>query len=275
MVTFALYMQRFFKYILLFIFFLSHLLVYSQDDHIYIFRKERLLSPYISTDGYGFNYTLLKKNTLNSYSFVRFGLGEIKNNKEIKGVNPRYPNQQRFVFGKVNHIYPIEFAIGKHHKVILKNNQRSVGIRYFYAGGIDLALLKPAYYEIELVYAQDSSINIIDQFDPDYHNINNIVRRVTWFKGLSDVSISPGVSFEFGVMVDFSRRQDRIHGFGISLHSNAWFLPIEIISKEKRDFLHLGFRLYYFWGRIIDDSKRHRRNERNKQNSGWGMLKKH
>lgn len=245
---------------------------FSQDDMQYVYRKERLFTPFISTNGYGISYLFLQKQTVRRYGFQKIGFSELKHAKEIKGVNPRYSSEQQFIYGKLYHAYPIEYSLGRLRKIVLKSSQRSIGIRYYYSGGVNLALLKPAYYEIEVVYSQDSSTTVIDKFDPEYHDINNIVRRVTWFKGLDELQLSPGVHFELGFMADFSRRHNRIHGVGISSYANVWVLPIQIIANGAGDYLHFGFRLYYIWGKFLEDSKG---NTNSQQHVGWGMLKKY
>lgn len=265
-------MQIYIKYIISVGFVLILTVGFSQDDLQYVYRKERLVLPFISTNGYGVHYSFLRKQTVHNYSFVKFGLSELKHAKEIKGVNPRYSGGQQFIFGKSNHVYPLEFGYGALRKIVLKSSRRSIGLRYYYTVGVDVALLKPAYYEIELVYSQDSSTTIIEKFNPEHHDINNIVRRMTWFRGLNEVQLTPGIHFEIGFMVDFSRRSNRIHGVGISSHANVWILPVEIIANGSKEYLHIGLRLYYIWGKFIEDSKG---SESLKQQVGWGMLKKY
>lgn len=265
-------MKRDIKYIFTLAFVIVLSIGFSQDDMQYVYRKERLFTPFISTNGYGVGYLFLQKQTVRRYNFQKIGFSELKHAKEIKGVNPRYSGEQQFIFGKLNHAYPIEYSLGRLHKIALKGSRRSVGLRYYYSGGIDFAVLKPAYYEIEVVYSQDSSTTVIDKFNPEYHDINNIVRRVTWFRGLDELHISPGFHFEIGFMADFSRRPNRIHGVGISSYANVWVLPIKIIANGADDYLHFGFRLYYIWGKFLEDSKG---NSSIKQHVGWGMLKKY
>ncbi|MDA3866945.1 MAG: hypothetical protein PF489_09410 [Salinivirgaceae bacterium] len=244
----------------------------TQTDLDYVYRSERLFTPYIATNGYGISFTYLKKQKVERYFFYRVGLGELKHRKEIKGLNPRYPNQQRFIYGKSHHAYPVEAMIGKHRKVVLKNNSKAIGIRYYYGAGINIALVKPAYYRIELVYAQDSSITITEEFDPEFHNVNNIKNRASWFKGVSEVTVSPGFSVELGGLVDFSQRENRIHGVGVAINANFYIIPPKILATEHQQYFFVGFRLYYIWGKI---KNRKVGSDKKIIHRGWGMLKKY
>lgn len=235
-----------------------------------VFRKEVLLTPYISTNGYGIGYTSAKKRSVDKYFYWKINFSEIKHRKEIKGVNPRYPNQSEFIFGKINHVYPLSLSAGYHQKIVLKHNKKAIGIRYFYGAGVEIGILKPVFYQIELVYSQDSSRVFTDQFDPEHHNVNNIRERASWFKGFDHLGITPGVSAEAGFMVDFSRKPGRIQGVSLSANLKSFILPAETLAGESGRRFYLGFNLAYVWGKILNFKKY--RNEA-QQHKGWGMLK--
>ncbi|ALO16139.1 hypothetical protein L21SP5_02515 [Salinivirga cyanobacteriivorans] len=244
----------------------------AQDDRSIFYRKEHIIQPQISTNGYGISFTSAKKRTIDNYFYWKISLSELKHRKEIKGVNPNYPNQRQFIFGKVNHAYPIGLSMGFHKKYILKNNARAIGIRYFYGAGIEAALLKPAYYQIELVYSQDSSRVLTAQFNPEKHNVNNIKERSSWFEGTAETNLAPGGKVEVGAIVDFSGKEGRIHGVGISSILQVFLLPVEILAGEPERRLYFGFSLSYVWGKFLDYSDT---GKSGRNHSGWGMLKKY
>jgi hypothetical protein len=246
-------------------------LLCAQDDRSILFRKEVLWMPSISTNGYGISFVSAKRRTLNSYLYLKISFNEIKHRKEIKGVNPKYPNENQFIYGKVNHAYPFGFYVGFQKKLIIKENSRAIGLRYYYGIGAEMAFLKPAFYQIELVYSQDSSVIITDQFDPEFHNVNNIKERAPWFKGVDMLKIAPGGSLEAGVIVDFSRRPGRIHGVGISANIRTFILPVEVLAGEPNRRIYFGFSLSYVWGKYFDYQTPENANNKH---SGWGMLKK-
>lgn len=242
----------------------------GQTDREIVNREEHLIMPHISTNGYGINFVYAKKRKLDRYFAFNFGIAELKHRKEIKGINPRYPNQNEFIYGKIHHAYPLRFGVGYHEKIVLKNSNKSIGIRYHYNAGIELALLKPVYYQIELVYSQDSSKTITTQFNSEYHNVNNIRNRTNWFKGIDQVKIHPGISIEAGMMVDFSRRQRHIQGVGISAIMRGFILPVEILEGEPQRRFYFGFSISYVWGKYSDYVTG---NQSDNVNKGWNMLK--
>lgn len=261
------------KLLLIFVWiFLKATLISAQDDRSVFYRKEQIIQPYISTNGYGISFTSAKKRTIKDFFYWKISFSELKHRKEIKGVNPNYPGQSRFIFGKYNHAYPLAFSLGVHKKVILKNNRRAIGIRYYYGAGLEAAFLKPAYYQIELVYSQDSSRVLTAQFDPEKHNVNNIKERSPWFEGISETNIAPGGIFEIGAIVDFSGREGRVHGVGISSKLQYFLLPVEILAGESSRRIYFGFSLSYVWGKIVDYSDTGKSGEKH---GGWGMLKKY
>ena len=245
--------------------------VFAQDDRSILFRKEILWMPEISTNGYGISYVSMKRRALDSYFYWKINLNEIKHRKEIKGVNPKYPNENQFIYGKVNHAYPLGFRVGYQKKIVIKQNPRAIGIRYYYGAGVEMAILKPAFYQIELIYSQDSSVIITDQFDPEFHNVNNIKERASWFKGADMLKIVPGGSLEAGLIVDFSRRPGRIHGVGLSANIRTFILPVEVLAGEPNRRIYFGFSLSYVWGKYFDYKTPE---DSNKKHNGWGVLKK-
>lgn len=243
----------------------------AQTDKEDLYRRERLIEPGISTNGYGINLTIANKQKIDFYTYWQAGLSEIKHRKEIKGINPRYPNQNEFIYGKLQHLYPLSFRYGHIKKVVIKHKPNAIGIRFFYSAGIDIGILKPVYYNIELVYTQDSSKIITSQFDPEYHNVNNIRNRESWFKGINELNIAPGFSADIGFMVDFARVAGRIQGVGLSATAHAFILPAEILSQEPQRRLYFGFNLSYVWGKYQNTKFK---TTKNSSHRGWDMLKK-
>ncbi len=246
--------------------------LFAQDDRSVFFRKETIFQPRISTNGYGIGYMSAKKRTIDKYVYWQINISEIKHRKEIKGVNPKYPSQGEFVFGKVNHMYPVSFIYGMHKKIVLKNNRKAIGLRYYFGAGPSVALLKPVFYQIELVYSQDSSRVFIDQFDPDYHNVNNIKERSSWFTGIDETGASPGLLIEAGAMVDFSRKPKRIQGVSLSAGLYYFILPAEVLAGDSQRRLYFGFNLGYVWGKIKNYKNQ---NKKEPGHNGWSMLKKY
>jgi hypothetical protein len=96
--------------------------------------------------------------------------------------------------------------------------------------GASLGLVKPVYLRIDHFNMPPQD----ERYDPEIHNLNNITSRSSWFKGLDQAKIRPGVFGKFGVDFNFASMKNGISGGEAGVLLDYYPGPeIEILHNNK------------------------------------------
>ncbi|MCD6347351.1 MAG: hypothetical protein J7L96_08030, partial [Bacteroidales bacterium] len=142
-----------------------------EDQPRIFYRNERTLAGSLFSNGYGVDMCFAKrKNAFSSFTYGG-GIGVLQHAKEYKSQSPYTGAWGRsYVFGKMNEAMVIRAGAGFQKEIYSKYDKGGIAIRYFYSGGLSLALLKPVYY-LKIIRFDMETGKIIykrSQFDPDY-----------------------------------------------------------------------------------------------------------
>jgi hypothetical protein len=178
------------------------------DERKILFRNESSFGLELTSTGWGLNYVYGKHLDNRNKDLFEIQLVEIKHPKEVKSTNPYYPNQKKFVFGKVNSFYNLRFGYGKQKKLFSKADKGGIEIRMFYTGGLNLGLVKPIYYEVvDSQFVVNDMYYLVTEtttFNPNIHSPYDIIARAGFLKGFNETKIVPGVYGSMGVGFEFS-----------------------------------------------------------------------
>lgn len=215
----------------------------SNLENKVLFKKERSGYAFIHTSGWGLGYSFGKSLTYFKKRMFEFEFATMKHPKEKK-VSSFYDNSKSYVYGKLNYMVNLRGGIGRQRIINGKPYWGGVEVRYFYYGGITVALLKPMYV---YVYRVDPITNkpepVLERFDPNNQSMLDITGKGPFLKGLDMMSFAGGLygkfgfSFEYGsddrflksldvgIAVDaFPLQQVPVMSFndsGISIHKNT------------------------------------------------------
>lgn len=185
------------KLFLFFIFTIQSLNTLSQvllDDMPKIFYKnEKTIALNLSSNGWGLGYRYGSRINVFEKKIYEIDFSIIKHSKEINSTNASIFSSESFVFGKQNSIFDIRFGYGKQNELFKKPDAGSVAIRYFYSVGPSIVLQKPIYYDI-LHRENDSTYTIREEkFNPTIHTADEINGKSSFFKGIDEIKIIPGI----------------------------------------------------------------------------------
>lgn len=234
--------------------------------------NERTFNILFSSNGFGGGFQYGKRKDGFTKIIYAVELSVIRNEKEKKINNPYFPNERRFVFGKKNLYVNLRLEYGLQKKKFSKIGRGGIEIRYFGAVGPTVAFLKPIYYEI--IYSDSLNPYILrtksEKFDPtSIHSFFDIHSRSSFFKGLNEIKIIPGIFAKIGTGFEYSLRQTKINAIEAGMAVDIFPKRVPVMAIDKNPFVFFSLFINYRFGRIIDPL------ERIKRKSGVsGMSKK-
>ncbi len=159
------------------------------------------------TRGYGL--TLRRQFYKNGYNKNgwEIDLVNIRHPKEVKFPNQLIFNPSRsFVDGKINSLYSIRVGYGNEKILVDKTDQGSVSISWILYGGLSLGILKPIYLE---VLTKDNTLSV-ERYDPEVHPYSNIYGQASFFTGLGNSKLVPGLYLKSGFNFDYTFFDEKI-----------------------------------------------------------------
>ncbi len=216
------------------------------------FRNEMTYGVTLSTFGYGGGVRYGKRiNFFNSRLFEA-SVNVIKHPKEIKGSNPIFPNNKRFVFGKENFFFNIKASYGFQKIKFKKKDKGGIEIRFQYMGGVSLGFLKPVYYEVLIpVSAYEYNLET-EKFNPSLHTPYDIYGRASFLKGFDEIIFVPGLTGQFGISFEFGATDPVISAIEIGVSADIYTREITIMASDDNRMFFPTLYVSFRFGKVID-----------------------
>jgi hypothetical protein len=227
----------------------------NQQQKVF-FRNEQTLAVLLNTDGFGLSYRMGKRKDFLNKSIIDFDLGTLRHPKEIKLSNPYYETPGTFVFGKINSVFFLRGGFGHQHEIYKKADLGGVAIRYFYSGGLVIALYKPIYYKI-LDPQSNGEFNIVEEkFDVTKLDPTMIYGKSNFFKGFDELKILPGLFAKGGFNFEYSKEDKIIHAIELGVQVNAFPKEVPIMATQKNKAVFFSLFASYRFGVVVDPTNR-------------------
>jgi hypothetical protein len=195
------------------------------------FRNERSFALLLNSDGLGLSYREARRINYLNKRILEIDLGILKHPKEYKISNIYATGTGSFVFGKLNTVAYIRGGIGNQHEIFKKADLGGVAIRYFYSAGPVLALYKPIYYRVLYPVSLNEFEIREEKFDITIHQPTDIYSKASFFKGISETKVLPGIYAKGGFNFEYSKEDKVIHAIEIGAQINAFPKTIPIMAS--------------------------------------------
>lgn len=205
----------------------------------------------IKTNGWGLDFRrgYYKNPKLKNYWEV--GLYNTKHPKEQKRAT-YYSITERYVYGKLNKVYNINAGYGKQFLIFEKKEIGTVDIRIISSAGINLAFLKPIYYEIIL---NSDLETVIEKYKPS-HQPGLIAGKAPFYKGLNEIKINPGVYFKLGTSFEHSRNVKSIRSFELGIKSTLYLKKLQIMAEIDNPQIIVSLFISYRIGLLRENKQK-------------------
>ncbi len=232
----------------------------GESEKIFI-RNESSWGMNLNSNGFGLNYRYAKRKDAFLKKIYEAELSLVKHPKEIKIYNPQYDSQKRFIFGKLNEVVCLKAGLGKQKEIYSKADKGSISIKYFFAAGGSLMLLKPIYYEMVDSF-KSFSPNIITvyvgihKFNQSVHNSSDVLGKAPFKMGFDEISVLPGVYGRAGLSFDYSKSDTLIRSIEAGFTVELFPKKVPIMAIENNPQILINIFVAYRFGVILDGKKR-------------------
>ncbi len=201
-----------------------------------------------NTNGWGLGANYGKMKSIYKKTLYSFEFSEINHPKELKLNNPIYPEGRRYVFGKLNEFYAFRLGYGALKTLYFKKDKGGIEVRYLYHTGLSLGVLKPVYFEIINSQQQLQT----ERFNSSMHNYLDIYGRASYFKGMDELSVVPGVYFKTGASFEFGKKDLIINALEGGAAVEFFAKPIDIMATASNRWYFLSLFVAIRYGQIKD-----------------------
>jgi len=221
------------------ILFLVSISVFAQqatltEDAGVLYRKENSFGLSLHSRGFGLNYRIGKHLTGTRKRIIEIDLLNMKHPKEIKTLNQYYENTKGFVYGKLNSLAVLRGGIGLQNVLYRKDEPGNIEVRYSFYGGASLGLAKPVYlYVLQESNDPYNPNKVIEKFNPEKHQLDNIYGKAPLGYGLERTVIHPGIYAKAGISFDWASEDDRVRCLEIGVVSDYYLSSIQIMAFNK------------------------------------------
>lgn len=210
-------------------------MIKEEEEGVIAYKKSFLFGAKLVNDGYGVFFELGRASSVKKSTLYQLEISERKAIKEDKQSNP-YLNSIPFIYGKQNFIYPVKLGVQQQILLGNKSNKNGVSVTANYGGGLDLALLRPYYLEVQ----DGNDYRYVKYSSPDSSLFLNgpIIGGPTFGKGWSDITVTPGLYAKTALRFDYGAYNEVISAIevGISGEYYSKKIPILLHNKEKSFF---------------------------------------
>ncbi len=218
------------------------------EQHKILFRNEKTFAFDLNSNGWGFDYRYGKRIKARDKQLFEGSFNIIKHHKEDKILSQRGLSLKRFVFGKNNSVFDIRAAYGYQYEMFQKSDVGTVSVRAFGLIGGSLAVLKPIYYDVERADGSGNRDTVKFFDEMQYHLIYG---TLSYFKGVSEISVLPGAYAKAGIAVDFSKIDNRVRTLEFGVSAVLYPKKLDIMATEtNKQFIPTVFLAYRF-GKVV------------------------
>lgn len=215
-----------------------------------LLRREESGCLLLHSNGWGAGYRFGKNITWYKKRIYGFEFATMKHPKETKIRNPYYFNSKSYIYGKLNYVFLFRGDIGTQHVLFAKPNWGGVAVRYFYSGGISLALLKPVYLYVLTDNASTYEYDLsTEKYDPHLHYLNNIYGRAPFTKGINEIGIRPGACVKGGFNFEYGPYMEKLRTLEVGAVLDFFPKPIEMMAFNDPNYFFLSIYFSFHFGK--------------------------
>jgi len=215
--------------------------VYDDNEGI-VYNREFTVDLKLHTNGFALGVNIARLKTYYLTRFFNIEFGEIKHPKEFRqsfDFQTQSPKVSRaFVFGKQNNLLVLRGGLGEKRYFSEKARRKGLAVGISYEGGPSLGLLKPYYLELLRPVDNDSgefairSESYSDENAATFLEINRIYGSSGFSKGLSEISIVPGLHGKAAVHFDWGAFDEFVKAMEAGVMVDVFFREVPIMVES-------------------------------------------
>jgi hypothetical protein len=232
----------------------------SLGDNI-LYLKEKAGSGIFHSAGWGLGFRFGQNITYFNKKMFEVDLVEMKTPKEVKRSNQIFSNSRRYVYGKMNNLYLLRFGYGAQKLLNDKPYWGGIEVRFFYYGGLDLALAKPVYLLIANYTKVGEQIFYditTEKYDPLIHYPYRVIGpsrdleiygKASVFKGFGEIKPYPGAYAKIGFNFEYGTQNQSIKAIEVGATLDAFPKAIPMMAFNDPNHFFVNVYLSFNFGK--------------------------
>lgn len=213
--------------------------------------KETSAGIMLHTQGWGLKFNKAYHKTAFKKRMITAEFLEMQSQKQIRTINPYFTNSKSYVYGKLNSVFILRTGYGIHRLLNRKPYWGGIELRYFYMGGLDLAIAKPVYlYILKPISPAGYEYSITEErYNPDEHFVDNIFGRASFTKGFNQLSFYPGAQVKVGLDFDYGVYNSKVKSLEVGVILDVFARPVPIMAFNDPNYYFLTFYFSFNFGK--------------------------
>ena len=210
--------------------------------------KEWNLQLFVHTAGFGGGFQHGRTPDLYNKHFWEVQFMSNKHPKSVRSINAFYENARPIRYGQLYSVFFLQGGYGYQRTLHLKPYWGGVQVNYLLSAGAVLGFGIPNYVEV-LNYK--TGYSEIVRYDPDKHNLNNIIGGARFFTGILETIVRPGFYAKTGLSFDFAKSDYKLRSLEIGLQIQMVFPFIQQMAfNPAKPFYLTGYLAFNFGKKI-------------------------
>lgn len=218
---------------------------YYKDKKGIIYERETTFDiKVLQTNGFAFGLNFGKIKTYYKTQFYNIEFGELKHIREVKQSSQFIQGtfftdgSRSFIYGKQNNFYPIRLGYGEKIYLSEKGQHRGLAVGVSYSGGANIGILKPYYMDFLYrdVNSPTSFSKVSIKYTPEnediFLNINSIYGASPVTKGLSEISVRPGLHLKGALHLDWGAFDEVVKAMEAGFMVDYFFGSVPIMVES-------------------------------------------
>lgn len=184
-----------------------------------LYSRQRTYGIIAHNLGLGVQFRTGKRLSIFKTRMLEFEFVTTKSYKQVKMLNPYPTNARRFVYGKLNEGFFLRANVVWKKLLNRKPYWGGVEVRWMYGGGISLGIAKPYYlyvvYSVVTPNGQEEYQILTEQYNKEQQSWDMIYGRAPFSRGISEITIHPGLYLKTGLNFEFGKNNTRIKAIEI------------------------------------------------------------
>ena len=240
---------------LVMLFLFSHTLSFGQDvgepEMQRVTAKEWNLEFFLNTNGGGLGFQRGWTPDYFNKHFWEINFLYNQHPKAVRGRNITYGEATTYSYGKMCDLFFLRGGYGYQRILNHKPYWGGVQVRFTLSGGFTLGMGLPVFLNIREPDLIGYYTIKVEQYDPDNpdHNIDNIIGRAGFFRGIGKTALRPGFYAKTGLNFDFSKNNYTIHALEVGASIDMIFPFIQQMAQNRTKPFYLCAYIAYHFGK--------------------------
>ena len=199
-----------------------------------LLEKQWSVGALLHTNGWGLKFRKGYNGAALRQNMWEVEFSTYKSSKEVRIINPFYPDSRSFIYGKLSYVWFFRGGVGQQRILNRKPYWGGVQLSWIYYGGVSIAVTKPVY--LYIIFKNDGYPDEFreEQYDPDKHFLYDIYGRGSFLAGFSKLGFHPGAYIKTGLDFEFGVKNRQITALEVGGQFDYSPIPVPIMAYNPR-----------------------------------------